>query len=55
MAGSGAGEFPMIEFDLTVYNGVINSFGELIWICEGGVVDNGSGVEDGNVREEGGL
>ena len=45
----------MIVFDLTVYNGVVNSFGELIRFCEGGVVDNGSRVEDGNVREESGL
>ena len=41
----------MIEFDLAVDDGVVDAIGELVGLCKGGVVDDGCGIEDGDVRE----
>jgi len=54
-AGCGAGEFAVIVFDLTVDDGVGDTFGELRWTDESCAIDDGRGIEDGYVGEIAGF
>ena len=53
-ARGNASEFPVIVFDLAVNDGVVDAFGELIRLREGGAVYESCGIENGDVREEAG-
>src|SRR5258708_2818162 len=55
VAGGRAGQFSVIVFDLAVYDGEVDAFGEPIGFREGGAVDDGGGIEDGDVGKVAGF
>jgi len=50
-AGCGAGQLPVIEFDLAIDDSVVDAAGELVGLCEAGMIDYGCGIKDGDVGE----
>src|SRR4029077_16516061 len=54
-ACGGSCQLAVVEFNLTVDDGEVDSLGQLRGAGVGGAVDDFSGVEDGDVREIAGL
>src|SRR5258708_6910370 len=50
-AGRCAGQPPALEFDLAVYDGVFDAVGDLVGLCETGMIDYGCGIEDRDIGE----
>src|SRR5215471_7365485 len=55
MAGRHGGELAVIVDDLSVDDGVVDTFGKLVGFGVGSVIDNSCRIEDGDVREVAGL
>ena len=54
-AGSSAGQFPVVVYDLAIHDGEVNAIGKLVGFCESGMIDDGCGVENGDVCKVAGL
>jgi hypothetical protein len=50
-----SGEFPAVVFQLTIHENVVNARRKLVVFSVGSVVNDGGGIEDGDVREISGL
>src|SRR5438034_10894765 len=54
-SGRRAGQFPRIEFDPPIDDGVVDALGELIGFRERGMVDDHSRIEDSDVGKVAGF
>src|SRR3981189_640177 len=48
-------QLAVIVFDLAIHDGEGDAFGEQVGLCEGGMVDDRCGIEDGDVCKIAGL